>query len=102
MPMSMAPFTFQAMSTPVMSRPSTASRVVEALTSPSSSRPPSARTMPELSRPMRAMNMPRPALMALFMLGGMQETIISRRGVTLMIRKATPDRHTTARACCQV
>ena len=75
MPMSMAPFTFQAMSAPVMSRPSTASRVVAALTSPSSRAPFSARTMPELSRPMRAMNIPRPALMALFMLGGMQEII---------------------------
>ena len=82
----MAPFTLQAMSTPVISRPRMARKVAGAPMSPSSSAPSSAWTMPEFSSPMRAMNSPRPALMAFFMLGGMQEIICSRRGVRLMTR----------------
>ena len=85
-PMSMAPFTFQAISTPVISRPRMARKVAGAPISPSSSAPSSALTMPEFSSPMSAMNSPRPALIAFFILGGIQETICSRRGVRLITR----------------
>ena len=86
MPMSMAPFTFQAISTPVISRPRMARKVAGVPISPSISAPSSAWTMPEFSSPMRTMNSPRPALMTFFMLGGIQEIICSCRGVRLMIR----------------
>ena len=102
MPMSMAPLTVQAMSTPVISTPRRASNPAGEDRSPSPMAPPSARMSPALNRPMRAMNMPRPALMAFFMEGGMQAIIISRSGVSVTMRYSAPEINTTASPCCQV
>ena len=85
MPMSSAPLTLRAMSTPMMSRPSTKMTVGMVLIDPPSpsctggAATPLERTNPESTRPMNAMNRPMPTVIAVFSGAGTALKIISRR-----------------------
>ena len=102
MPMNSAPLTFQAISTPVSSRPISASSGAPVVMLLRSSRLLPAVTIPAFSRPIRQMNRPMPALMAALSEAGMEAMILLRRGETVTARKIRPLMNTIARPCCQV
>src|SRR5215471_15392926 len=101
MPMSMAARTRQASSTPMSSRPNSASAVLGALRLPSVTVVAGlGAMMPELRKPMNAMNRPTPAATAAYNSNGIAERMSWRTPSSVSNRNATPDRNTAPSATC--